>query len=66
VTMSTTVIQFYTLQRLYTFTVSRVAHMPGVCKALKRYHGEQAGYTMKPFEGSSNKLGPLDSLGKQM
>jgi hypothetical protein len=24
------------------------------------------GNTMKSFEGSSNKLGPLDSLGKQM
>jgi hypothetical protein len=26
----------------------------------------QTGFTMKPFKGSSNKLGLLDSLGKQM
>ena len=30
----------------------------------KHFQGEQAGVTMKPFKGSSNKLGPLDSLGK--
>ena len=51
--------QFYTLQRLYTFTVSRVSHLPGVCKAPKHFQGVQAGYTMKCFKGSSNKLGPL-------
>jgi hypothetical protein len=28
-------------------------------KSPKHYQGEQAGYTMKPFKGSSNKLGPL-------
>jgi hypothetical protein len=28
VTVSTVIITVYTLQRLYTFTVSRVAHMP--------------------------------------
>jgi hypothetical protein len=25
----------------------------------KHHQGEQAGFTMKPFQGSSNKLGPL-------
>ena len=33
-----------------------------VCLNLPR----SAGFTTKPFKGSSNKLGPLDSLGKQM
>ena len=33
--------------------------MPEVFKSLKHYQGEQAGYTMKPFNGLSNKLGPL-------
>ena len=39
--------------------MSHVSHLPGVCKSPKHYQGEQAGYTMKPFKGSSNKLGPL-------
>ena len=31
---------------------------------LTHYQGRSAGFTMKPFKGSSNKVGPLDSLDK--
>ena len=30
------------------------------------FQGEQAGVTMKPFKGSSNKLGPLGFCGLRM
>jgi hypothetical protein len=39
---------------------------PEVISLLTHYQGRSAGFTMKSFKGSSNKLGPLDSLGKQM
>jgi hypothetical protein len=39
---------------------------PEVIILLTHYQGRSAGFTMKSFKGSSNKLGPLDSLGKQM
>jgi hypothetical protein len=35
-------------------------------QAPKHYQGEQVGYTVKHFKGSSNTLGPLNSLGKQI
>ena len=39
---------------------------PKVANLLTHFQGRLTGFTMKPFKGSSNKLGPLDSLGKQM
>ena len=40
--------------------------LPEVVNLLTHFQGRSAGFTMKHFKGSSNKLGPLDSLGKQM
>ena len=37
-----------------------------VTNLLTNFQGKSAGFTMKPFKGSSNKLGPLDLLGKQI
>jgi hypothetical protein len=37
---------------------------PEVISLLTHYQGRSAGFTMKSFKDSSNKLGPLDSLGK--
>ena len=42
-----------------SFTLS-----PKMANLLTHYQGRSAGFTMKPFKGSFNKLGPLDSLGK--
>jgi hypothetical protein len=55
---STEVVHFH---RESWFTFS-----PEVISLLTHYQGRSAGFTMKSFKGSSNKLGPLDSLGKQM
>ena len=32
---------------------------PEAANLLTHYHGRSAGFTIKPFKGSSNKLGPL-------
>ena len=40
--------------------------LPDVVNLLTHFQGRSAGFTMKPFNGSSNKLGPLDLLDKQM
>ena len=45
---------------------SRFTLSPEVASLLTNYQGWSSGFTMKPFKGSSNKLGPLDSLGKQI
>jgi hypothetical protein len=39
---------------------------PEVANLLTHLQGRSAGFTMKSFKGLSNKLGPLDSLSKQM
>jgi hypothetical protein len=51
---------------VYTFPMSRDYPYAQGGQSPKHFQGEQAGFTMKPFKGSSNKLGPLDSLGKQI
>ena len=33
---------------------------------MTHYQGMSVGFTLKPFKGSSNMLGPLDSLSKQI
>ena len=65
-TVSTTDIPVLHYADVVHLTVSRVSHLPGVCKSLKYYQGEQARYTMKPFKGSSNKLGPLGVCGPSL
>jgi hypothetical protein len=51
---------------VYTFPVSHDYPYARGGQSPKHFQGEQTGFTMKPFKGSSNKLGPLDSLGKQI
>jgi hypothetical protein len=51
---------------VYTFPVSRDWPYARGGQSPKHFQGEQAGFIMKPFKGSSNKLGPLDLLGKQI
>ena len=43
---------------------SRFTLLPEVANLLTHYQGRLEGFTMKPFKGSSNMLGPLDSLSK--
>ena len=45
---------------------SRFTLSPEVANLLTHFQGRLVGFTMKPFKGSFNKLGPLDSLDKQM
>ena len=40
--------------------------MSEAANLLTHYQGRSAGFTIKPFKGSSNKLEPLDSLDKQI
>jgi hypothetical protein len=48
-TVSSTVYQFYTLQRLYLVPTSRVSHVAMVCKALRHYRGEWLGIHYEAF-----------------
>jgi hypothetical protein len=57
-------IKLYT--EVYTFPMSHDYPYTWGGQSPKHIQGEQAGFTMKPFKGSSNKLGPLDSLSKQI
>ena len=47
---------FITLQSLYTFTMSCVTLMLEVASLLTHFQGKSAGFTMKPFESTPNKL----------
>jgi hypothetical protein len=49
---------------VYTFSVSRDYPYARDGQSPKHFQGEQTWFTVKPFKGSSNKLGPLNSLGK--
>ena len=66
-TVSTAHISVYTLQRLYTFTVSH--DLPFRLRPddlLAHSQGRPEGFTMKPFKGSSNKLGLLGFVSQSM
>jgi hypothetical protein len=66
VSVSTTDISVLHFAEVVHFTMSRDSHFPRVCKAPKHFQDEQAGYTMKSFKSSFNKLGLLGFLGRQI
>jgi hypothetical protein len=66
VTVSTADISVLHSAEVVHFQCESCSPYARVCKAPKHYQGEQTWYTMKPFKGLSNKLGLLDSLGKQI
>jgi hypothetical protein len=66
VTVSTAVITvLHSIEVVHFHCESCSLYVQGL-QGPKHYQGELTEYTIKPFESSSNKLGPLDSLGKQM
>ena len=66
-TVSTTDIPvLHSVEVVHFHCESRFTLSPEVISLLTHYLGRSAGFTKKPFKGLSNKLGPLDSLGKQI
>jgi hypothetical protein len=66
VTVSTAVITVLHSTDVVHFTVSRDYPYARGGQSPKHSQVEQAGFTMKPFKGSSNKLGPLGFISQSV
>ena len=66
-TVSTAVITvLHSVEVVHFHCESRFTLSPEVDNLLTHFQGRSAGFTMKPFKGSSNKLGPLGVCGPSL
>ena len=66
-TMSTAdILVLHSIEVVHFHSESGFTLSPEAANLLTHFQGRSAGFTMKPFKGLSNELGPLDSLGKQI